>query len=168
MAFSWASFTQRIHLYKKIKKQRKEHLHWESAFLFFFCLFVVNTSVDSSAASFLLSSHATGSPSTKCRHVLVQGVWIIKLFSPHSKEICSAGILTSVKSQGFRTDVTLSSDSPFRRTLKRQTKQQHSCLHTESKLQPLGVSELIWLDTGSCLHPGCFWGTQTPPDITLQ
>lgn len=57
--------------------------------------------------------------------------------------MCSAGILTSVKSQGFRTDVTLSSTSPSPRTLKRQTKQQHSCLHTESKLQPHGVSALM-------------------------
>lgn len=32
--------------------------------------------------------------------------------------MCSAGILTSVKSQGFRTDVTLSSTSPSPRTLK--------------------------------------------------
>lgn len=42
--------------------------------------------------------------------------------------MCSAWILTSVKSQGFRTDVTLSSTSPSPRTLKRQTQQQHSCL----------------------------------------
>lgn len=82
--------------------------------------------------------------------------------------MCSDGILTSVKSQGFRTDVTLSSTSPSPRTLKRQTQQQHSCLHTESKLQPWGVSALIWVDIGLCLYPGCFWGTQTPPDITLQ
>ena len=50
--------------------------------------------------------------------------------------MCSAGILTSVKSHGFRTDVTLSSASPSPRTLKRQTKQQHSCLQRKSTLQP--------------------------------
>lgn len=82
--------------------------------------------------------------------------------------MCSARILTSVKSQGFRTDATLSSTSPSPRTLKRKTKQQHSCLHTGRKRQPWGVRPLICLDTGSCLHPGCFWGTQTPPAMLLQ
>lgn len=38
----------------------------------------------------------------------------------------SARILTSVKSQGFRTNVTLSSTSPSPRTLKRKTKQKNS------------------------------------------
>jgi len=58
------------------KKQREkstgiENAPFFSSFLFFI---VFNTSVDSSVASFLLSSHPTGSHSTNCRHVLVQGV----------------------------------------------------------------------------------------------
>lgn len=78
--------------------------------------------------------------------------------------MCSAGILTSIKSRGFRRAVTLSSTSPSPRALQRQTKHQGSRLQGESCSSTEFRRQSAWM-WAPAYEPGALGEHKTPTDI---